>query len=179
MDDWEKRIAALPPDARERLIQRLQNAGVTPAASREQPARLVAFYTTRPGADPAPDAILRALEPRLPRLMIPREFVRVESIPRLPNGKVDRRRLAGIRAAPSPAPSIDQISPTEQRLIDVWKAVLHRDSVSVTDDFFDLGGDSIHAMQILSRLKQEFPALTLAMLFDLPTLRQLAAALSR
>lgn len=114
----------------------------------------------------------------LPEYMVPAAFVFLDDLPLTPNGKVDRRSL--------PVPSRtdyldgDYVAPrsvTERRLADIWAQVLGADGVGVTDNFFYLGGNSLSALRVLSRVQDEFGVLLPAeSIFDAPTVSQLAAA---
>ena len=115
-------------------------------------ARLVCYYVSR--QDTLDDAELRALaQKRLPRYMIPQHFVRIPAIPLTPNRKADRKAL------PPPIASRDVVlaprNETEAILVDLWKDILRTDEVSVDDDFFSLGGHSILATRMISRLEDQ------------------------
>ncbi len=125
---------------------------------------------------------LRAsLKPRLPDYMIPGSFVFLESMPRTPNGKVDRQAL------PSPdlptanletryeAPQDD----LETLLTGVWQEVFGKEPIGVHDDFYALGGHSLLATQVIVRLRERHKVdLPLRMIFEHPTVRKMAQALS-
>lgn len=89
----------------------------------------------------------------LPNYMIPAEFVRVEEIPLTRNGKVDLRKLGTMGETLTGAR--DYTAPRDEMetmLADIWAAVLEVDWVGITDNFFEMGGDSIKAVQIAARL---------------------------
>ncbi|PCC69208.1 amino acid adenylation domain-containing protein [Nannocystis exedens] len=120
--------------------------------------RLVAYVA----ADGSDDAIARtlrgALAQRLPEYMVPAEFVVLDALPYTPNGKLDRaalpaldaRRLAAGREFVAPR------SELEESLADIWRELLGQPQVGVHDDFFALGGHSLHAVQLFSRLRAVF-----------------------
>ncbi len=121
-------------------------------------ARLVA-YLVADGETPPPAAILRErLAATLPGYMIPSAFVWLEALPLAPTGKVDRRALpappaverAGDTALTAPS------TPFQEQLLQIWKEVLAVDRIGVDDDFFQLGGHSVLAMQILARVETTF-----------------------
>jgi amino acid adenylation domain-containing protein len=132
----------------------------------------------RPGAS---GAQLRShAQAHLPDFMIPAAFVRLAEVPVTPNGKVDRRAL--------PAPTRDQMDlseplvpacgPVEEAIAAVWSEVLGLSEVGAQDDFFEVGGDSLTATQVVSRLRQVFGLdLPPRALFELPTVAQLALAI--
>lgn len=89
----------------------------------------------------------------VPEYMVPGFIIQLDKIPLTPNGKIDRKAL--------PEPDIeikrDYISPSndvERRIIEVWQDILGIEKIGVQDNFFSLGGDSIKAIQVVSRLNQ-------------------------
>jgi amino acid adenylation domain-containing protein len=115
----------------------------------------------------------------LPDAMIPGEFVTLDRMPYTPNGKLDRMALpapALIRAAH--AVFVAPKTPTEQALADLWQRILGIDRVGSQDHFFDCGGHSLLAMQLVARVRERFGvALPLKNLFERPTLGRLAEAI--
>ncbi|WP_458122492.1 amino acid adenylation domain-containing protein [Paenibacillus sp. Z6-24] len=95
-----------------------------------------------------------SLEQDLPEYMIPAHIQILDQLPLTPNGKIDTKAL------PKPefhSVTKDYVSPrtdTERTIAEVWQELLGRDKISVTDSFFNTGGDSIKAIQIVSRLRQ-------------------------
>ena len=93
----------------------------------------------------------------LPSYMIPAYFVQLEQLPLTPNGKIDRKAL--------PAPDgklstgfvyVAPRSETEQSLAEIWQELLGAAQVGAQDNFFDLGGHSLRAMTLVSRIHQQF-----------------------
>jgi acyl-CoA synthetase (AMP-forming)/AMP-acid ligase II/acyl carrier protein len=120
------------------------------------------------------------LEERLPGYMVPAAFIRLESLPQTPNGKVDRRALPAAQRAPEPARFVAPRSATEVTLARIWSEVLHVDSIGVQDGFFELGGNSLLATRLLARYHDTFGIdMTLRDLFREPTIAQLAEAVDR
>ncbi len=124
-------------------------------------------------------AELRAfLKQKLPDYMVPAAFVTLDELPRTPNGKIDRKALP----APDETPeSIDRAytaprSPVEAVLAGMWSDALELAQVGIDDNFFDLGGHSLNATRIVSRIRQAFQIeLTVRHLFATPTIASLAA----
>jgi predicted RNA methylase/acyl carrier protein len=129
------------------------------------------------GADAGatPTALRAYLAARLPEAMVPSAFVSLDRLPLLPSGKVDRGSLPAPEAAsPSDADREPPATPTEREVAEVWRAVLGAEP-GVRDDFFALGGHSLKAVQVLSRLRAAFGIdLTLRDFFAAPTVRGLA-----
>lgn len=149
------------------------------AAARDEASgekRLVAYLVPR-GDAPA-EADLRAwIRDRLPEYMVPSAFVVLEALPLTPNGKVDRNALPD----PEPeriglaGPSVPASGPIEEALAAVWADVLGRASVGVRESFFEIGGHSLLAAQMLSRVRETFDVdVPLKSLFDEPTVAALA-----
>ena len=118
----------------------------------------------------------------LPRYAIPDHLVRLDGLPRTPHGKVDTKALADwdLTAATVGNDEDDDLAtPTERAVIDVWTTVLrsgHRPSP--TTHFFEAGGHSLHATQVMARLRDRLGQdLPLRLLFENPTPRALAGRL--
>jgi amino acid adenylation domain-containing protein len=148
--------------------------------------RIVAYVVPKQ-ADAPSDGELRAhIKQQLPDYMVPSAFVVLPALPLTPHGKLDRRAL------PAPAalrPQIDNDfvpprTPLEEVLCGIWTQVLGVEQIGVFDSFFDLGGHSLIATQIVSRVRQVCNVdLPLRALFEEPTVARLAehvtAALQR
>lgn len=140
--------------------------------------RLVAYVK------PLPDGLITAttlrmyLQPQLPDYLIPAAFVILTELPLTSNGKVDRRALP----VPSSArPQLEQeyISPktaTEAKLVSIVRSVLQLDDVGVRDHFFELGYDSLCAVQVYARIRDVFQVeIPFQRLFTTPTVAELAS----
>lgn len=142
---------------------------------------LAAYYTA---GKPVQTAELRRfLEARLPHYLLPRELVELSAFPLLPTGKVDRGALASFRAARSEREESASNEPTvhgaEEQLAAIWRRVLGRKIISRDDDFFDLGGNSLAAVRLVSLMRKEMGAqLQVAEVFLNPVLSNLAATVA-
>ncbi|HKH46949.1 MAG TPA: amino acid adenylation domain-containing protein [Thermoanaerobaculia bacterium] len=138
--------------------------------------RLVAWLVPA-GGDPAPDELRSFLAERLPDYMIPASYVTVASLPRLPNGKLDRRSLPNPKTIEAHSGTVAEAprSPVEARLTTIWGELLGRPQVGIHDNFFELGGDSILSIQVVSRARQHGIHLTSRQLFLHQTIAALAA----
>ena len=206
-DDWKK-IRQIVIEAHDvdgqlaRLAQLLSDHGYTVIAEQDEylsGSNLYNVYATRSESVPAPaktgapykvpmldDSILSAgdlrrhLQTKLPDYLVPAEIVMLDQLPRLPNGKVDRQALKSfdrqqpVRSKDSAAP----LSPVEDQLVRIWTDVLKCDSVSTNDNFFDLGGDSLLVMQIVSRAARAGFRLTPKLIFKHQTIATLAMVLA-
>ncbi len=140
--------------------------------------RLVAYVVGEAGV-----ADLRAgLKDRLPDYMVPSLFAVLEAMPRLPNGKVDRRTLAEVlpEAQAGTAGGEAPLSPIEEMAAAIWGEVLRVGSIGVRDDFFELGGHSLLATLVVSRAREAFGVeLPVRSLFETPALAGWAAQVER
>ncbi|MEW5929242.1 MAG: amino acid adenylation domain-containing protein [Gemmatimonadota bacterium] len=138
--------------------------------------RLVGYVV--PAADAAFDeAGLRdRLRESLPDYMVPAAFVPLEALPLTPNGKLDRAALPAPEAVGAGASEyVAPRGPTEEALAEIWAEVLRRDRVGAHDDFFALGGHSLMATQVISRVRGRLGAeLQLRDLFAASTLEAFA-----
>ncbi|MGB8507277.1 MAG: amino acid adenylation domain-containing protein [Pyrinomonadaceae bacterium] len=120
------------------------------------------------------------LRKRLPEYMIPSNFVVLDEFPLTTNGKLDRQALPapeGHRAELSEA-FISPTTPVEEVLAEIWADVLELDHIGINDNFFDIGGHSLLAMMVISRVREtleiEPPLRTM---FESPTVAKFAAAI--
>ncbi|AZM56921.1 non-ribosomal peptide synthetase [Streptomyces sp. WAC 01529] len=164
-----------------RLVAHVVGAGSGTGSGSGTGTGIGAATGTRERATPPPAAELRAhLEGLLPAHMVPAAYVPMAALPLTANGKLDRRAL--------PAPGPDGFAadgtrtpprtPAERLVAAAWADVLDTGEVGADDDFFALGGDSILAVRVTSRLRAAFGTdVSPRMLFTHSTLRDLAAAL--
>jgi hypothetical protein len=126
---------------------------------------------------------LRAfLQTQLPEYMLPAVFTTLEAFPLTPNGKVDRRALPAPETS-RPELANNFVAPrneTERMLAGIWQEALKLEQVGVDDNFFELGGHSLLVVQIHQQILLHFQTdLTIAQMFQFPTIRSLAQHLSR
>jgi acyl carrier protein len=139
---------------------------------------LTAAYT---GAAQHPRQLAEQLLERLPSYAVPRRFVHLAEIPRLPDGSVDRAAVlaeADRAALRSSAERIEPRTATERSLGQLWESVLAVESVGLDDDFFDLGGHSLKAVELSFQVYDSFGVeLHLHELLDAPNLGSMASLL--
>src|SRR6185436_19240323 len=117
-----------------------------------------------------PGSLRRFLAEVLPPYMVPAAVVVLEELPRLPNGKVDRRSLPAPEWAGSRESWVAPRTPTEEIVSAVFSEVLHVERVGAESSFFDLGGHSLLATQVVSRLRSAFGVeVPLRKIFETPT----------
>jgi acyl carrier protein len=143
-------------------------------------SKYLAAYLIMNGPTMPPASDLRDFLARtLPDYMLPSAFVRIESLPLTPNGKVNRKGL------PAPdhvaAPEAVRIAPrdmVERALAEMWQTLLTVPEVGIRDNFFEMGGHSLLAVQLLAEVEKTFgKRLPLITLFEGPTIEKVAAAL--
>jgi len=143
--------------------------------AQEQTA-LCAYVVLTPEARSNEPNLRQWTSERLPIAMVPTLFLPLEKMPLTPNGKVDRAALppperAPKKAAKNEAAPSDDIAGT---ITAIWKDVLAVDEIEPTDNFFDLGGHSLNATQIVARLRDAFGVtLSVRTLFESPTVAEL------
>ncbi|MFD2672249.1 AMP-binding protein, partial [Marinicrinis sediminis] len=117
---------------------------------------------------------------QLPEYMVPACWVRLEKLPLTPNGKVDRQALPEPKFAAVekgvPEPPRNEV---EQQLMAIWESVLGRSAISRADHFFEIGGHSLHAMQLCAQINKHFERkLSVADIFHYPLLEEQASLLA-
>src|SRR5262249_27215313 len=117
------------------------------------------------------------LQERLPAYMIPSAFVFLQTLPRLSNGKLDRRALPAPEEGHSEA-SVLPRNALERALTALWAEVLRLKHVGIRDNFFELGGDSILSLQIIARARRSGLHFTLKQLFQFQTIEELSAVVT-
>jgi amino acid adenylation domain-containing protein len=160
------------------------SAAVVTAADHPAGGRFLAAYVTTAGRveeSALVDLLREHAAARLPSYMVPITITRLDAFPTTPNGKLDRRALPtpvlGGSATGARPPETD----TELVLARIFRDVLHLDeanALSVTDDFFHLGGDSIRAARLVSLVLRNDLKISLRDVFELRTIGALAQLLA-
>jgi acyl carrier protein len=125
--------------------------------------------------DVGDDALRGFLQRELPEYMVPAAIVRLERLPLTPSGKVDRRSLPTPERAAGES-FVPPRTPTERVIAEIWREVLGGVRVGAHDDFFALGGHSLMATRVVSRIRKHLELeLPLRALFQKRTVSALAA----
>jgi amino acid adenylation domain-containing protein len=137
--------------------------------------RLVAYVV----ANVDSEELRTMLRATLPAYMVPAHFVRLSRMPLTPNGKLDRKALpAPERIAAAAAEFVAPTTPTERALAELWQHVLRIERIGAKDNFFESGGHSLLAMQLVGEVRERFGVeLTIKNLFARPVLAELAEAI--
>jgi acyl carrier protein len=127
----------------------------------------------------SPASVREHLARMLPHYMVPGVVRVLRALPLTPNGKVDRAELLAIEEHADLAHGDQECrSPFEQQLRQLMEEVLQRPALRVTDNFFDVGGNSLRAMELTTRLWKDLRVvLQIGDLYEWPTVRQLATFL--
>ncbi|MEO5814769.1 MAG: amino acid adenylation domain-containing protein [Gemmatimonadaceae bacterium] len=168
----QARIEAIPGVSDAAVIVRTDTAG--------EP-RLIGYFVVKAGAEVTTADVAAALRAQLPVHMVPAALMPLDAMPLTPSGKLDRRAL--------PAPEIigdDSAKPykaprsnVEHELVQIWEQLLPGRKISIYDDFFEIGGHSLLAVQMLAEVERmRGKRVPLAWLFESATVETLAARLS-
>jgi amino acid adenylation domain-containing protein len=142
--------------------------------------RLAAYLVAENPPDDLADQLRAIVRGTLPEYMVPAHFVLLDTLPRTPNGKLDRNALPAPRAVDCSSRKVADLprSPTEEMVIDRFRDVLNRTDFGVFDSFFDLGGHSLMAARLMFILRAASGMdLPLRLLFEHPTAAMLAKAM--
>ncbi|WP_039075619.1 amino acid adenylation domain-containing protein [Bacillus sp. MSP13] len=161
------------------LVQHSQLEDAAVIVREDQPGdkRLAAYVIPSSEETFNPAELRKSAAERLPDYMVPSAFVAMEELPLTPNGKLDRKAL--------PAPDFTAAvtgrgprTPQEEILCDLFMEVLHLPRVGIDDRFFDVGGHSLLAVQLMSRIREALGVeLSIGVLFEAPTVAGLAERL--
>ena len=140
--------------------------------------QLAAYLVAAQGTAVSTTGLRSFLQQQLPEYMVPSSFTVLEAMPLTPNGKINRRGLPEPNAEAVPVETVSTTDALQLQLLEIWQEVLGKKAVGLNDNFFDLGGHSLLAARLMHRTGQALgKTLPLAMLFEAPTVEQLAGAL--
>ncbi len=138
--------------------------------------QLVAYVVARQEQAPTPLVTLlrAALKAELPDYMVPAHFMLMDSLPLTPNGKLDRKALPAPDFSARAEDHVEPAGVLELQIAALWQDILGRTAISATANFFELGGDSIVAIQVVGRARQSGIRFTPKDMFLHQTVRELA-----
>ena len=178
--DIKHRIEQLSDQDRKLLLYKLKDmvSDATVSNNSDKPKRLVAYIKPNDRFDLS--QFNDTLKKQLPNYMVPSTIHTVEEIPLLPNGKIDRKGLKHIIqdktekvATPSKGANASN-SEVEEQLTKVWEEVLDITPIYKDDNFFEIGGDSILSIQIISKARKLGIELTANQLFEHQTIAEIS-----
>jgi amino acid adenylation domain-containing protein len=166
-------VLALHPEVRQNVVIVRED---TPGDK-----RLVAYVVGQSAVNLTVEKLREVLKQKLPDYMVPTAFVQLEALPLTANGKVDRRALpVPHQLLQDSAEIIPPRSELESKLVKIWQDVLGKDAISVTANFFDLGGHSLMAVSLLTQIEATFDKnLSLGTFLGTPTIEGVAEVLSQ
>jgi amino acid adenylation domain-containing protein/non-ribosomal peptide synthase protein (TIGR01720 family) len=138
--------------------------------------QLAAYLVTAAGAEKPNVSELRAyLKEKLPEYMVPAVYTFLEAMPLTPNGKVDRRALPAPDRASAAREYVAPADEKEQFFCELWQELLSLERVGVNDDFFELGGDSLLVIRVVTKANKAAMGITTKQVFQHRTVAELAA----
>jgi fengycin family lipopeptide synthetase B len=164
------------PAVREAAVLARENE---PKAGSSPHKRIVAYAVPSGGALPPVEELRDFMKQQLPEYMVPSVFVEMAALPLTTHGKIDRRALP-VPDQIRPELEVQYVAPrnlAEETLAAIWSKLLNVAQVGIHDNFFALGGDSILSIQVIDRAKQAGLNLTPRLVFEHPTIAELASAL--
>jgi len=178
--DFQVKIRGFRIELEEIESKLIEHAAVKQCAVVPWEQQLIAYWVPQnPDLSVTVDELKSFLSRSLPEFMIPTAFIRQESFHLTSNFKVDRSKLPPPRVedlAISRRECIAAVTETEETLLEIWKELLNLENISTGDSFFELGGNSILTVRMLSGIKRKLGAeVTLAQMFAMPTIRGIAS----
>ncbi len=158
----------------------MQHPGVSDAKvilnQRDSHKQLIAYYIVESGCKTTINDLIQFCEQHMLSYMRPTEFIIVDNWPRQLSGKIDVKRLPLIafESSNEATSSIQSTNLIEQKLLTIWQATLNKKSVTIYDDFFACGGDSISAILLVARARKQKIYFSVADVFKWSTIHQLA-----
>jgi acyl carrier protein len=144
--------------------------------------KLSAYVVAAKEAVPTVDEVRRFLRSKLPEHMVPASYWRLDQLPQLPSGKIDRKALlpgvgVALRNGEELVPPRNE---TEGKLADIWRELLAVEQVGIDQNFFELGGHSLLVLRMIDRIRRIFELeLPVRSVFDEPTIAGLAVELQK
>jgi amino acid adenylation domain-containing protein len=174
LGEIEFRLAEYPGVARAVAVAQEESTGVK---------RLLGYVVAKTGEELDLGVLRASLRAVLPEYMLPQHVILLEEMPLLPNGKIDRKSLSQLDHGGSAVRAVTKYVPAstdaERALVEIWESVLDVKPIGVLDDFSSLGGHSIHAATMMARVEVGTGyKLPIEALFDRPTIRALASAIT-
>lgn len=141
---------------------------------------IFAYITASEHSAGLEESLMQVLSEKLPSYALPGAIGVLEALPVTRNGKIDRAALPDLSVHQAKARRIESPATTtiEAQLLKIWASVLEREDFGVHDNFFDIGGHSLRATQLASRIKRELgTGVALRTIFENPTVAALARAM--
>ena len=123
------------------------------------------------------EELVQFLKAELPKHMVPARIIIHDSLIKLPNGKVDKKRLTNtpIEIVVESEDEIKVYTDTQKELLNIWEEVLGISGLRINDNFFEIGGDSLMTIQVISKARKANMAISPNQLFEFQTIAELAS----
>lgn len=156
------------------LMDGMQKCLVVDKKDKLNNVSLLVYYTSDVEYDK--ETLIRNLKSKIPSYMIPAFYMRLDEFPVTSNGKIDYKNLPDIKDQIDKEKQIIKPSNnTEKLILKVWKDILDEKQISVFDNFFDVGGNSLHLIKVSQKLKEVLDTdIPVSLLFEYPTIRSLS-----
>lgn len=180
--DLQVKVRGFRVDVRhvEKILGEYEGMGIRAVVGED--GQLIAYYVEQPGHSIDIGRLRLFLEDKLPPYMIPTAFVALPEMPRLPNGKLNRR---GLRISTGRLQQSDTYeapaTETERKLVEIWSEVLEipEERIGRKAHFFEMGGHSLSATRLVSKIKEHFGnEIGLSFIFEHPRLDEISGILS-
>lgn len=182
MNDYQIRIRDLSPEKRSLLAHQLSTEVGNAITENPMEKQLIAYIVARDEHTLCGNDLRDFLKKKIPAYMLPSTFKFHEKLPRLPNGKVNRRELNGlnevIEEEEEEETATPPHSPVEKVLSAIWSQIFNRNIIGMHDIFFEIGGHSLLVIQMISRIRNTLQVdVPFISVFNTPTIAQLSQAI--
>ncbi|MDB5136023.1 MAG: amino acid adenylation protein [Mucilaginibacter sp.] len=157
----------------------IKQAVVLARADKDGKKRLVSYIVGKDNYDR--ELVISYLKSKLPDYMVPALWLELNDLPLTSNGKIDKKALPDFDAEEQLKEQYaEPVTESEKVLVEIWKEVLKLKTVGANDNFFDIGGHSLLAVQIMTKIeKKTSKKFQIAILFKYPTVRSLNAFIQK
>ncbi|MBM7586116.1 amino acid adenylation domain-containing protein [Bacillus pakistanensis] len=169
-------------DEVERIIVKhpaIHTAIVLVKENKQQDQYLEGYILPNQGQELSLVEVFTYLRNSCPDYMIPTYLNMIHSLPKTPNGKIDRKRLHEVTVESKLDHPVEPVkNDIEEKILGIWNELLDKENISVNDNFFEVGGHSLLATQIISKIRKKLELeVPLLYLFKYPTIRELSSQL--
>jgi tyrocidine synthetase-3 len=161
-------------------IEGVNETIVKPFKIEEGDIRLVAFLNVSDNFNKETKEIIRCIKEKLPPYMVPSAYKIMHGFPKTTSGKIERKELhLNINDLENrESQDIGTLTQTERKILNIWCDILKTKKISITDNFFDIGGNSLLAISVFSKIKSAFNIeFGLRVFFESPRIKDLAEAI--
>ena len=162
-----------------RQCKLVKQAVVLAKTEEDKKRRLVAYVVGNENYQR--DTVIDFLKEKLPEYMIPTLWMELDTLPLTSNNKIDKKALPDFDAGEQTKETyVAPRTETEKAVADIWQSVLKLDRVGIEDNFFDIGGHSLIAVQIMTRIEKKIgKKIPIAKLFQYPTVSSLSGFITK